>query len=133
MIWLIVGVFLTVVLLMLIASILPGLRIDGPGSAFIAAVIARVISMAAGFALAPALSPYLGAGGWIAYAAGFVIPVAALTIAIAVTPGITVTRMISVPVAAVLVAGLRFGALFGIQSVMFEARNPGVGGGPFGF
>ena len=129
----VVGLLITVVLLMVVASVLPGLRMDGPGAALIAAVIARVISMAAGFVLAPALSPYIAAGGWIAYPAGFVIPVAALTIAIAVTPGITVTRMISVPVAAVLVAGLRFGAMFGIQSAMFEARNPGIGGGPFGF
>lgn len=89
--------------------------------------------MAAGFVLPPALSPYIAAGGWIAYPVGFVIPVAALTIAIGFTPGITVTRMISVPVAAVLVVVLRFGAAFGIQRAMFEAQNPSVGGGPFGF
>jgi hypothetical protein len=51
----------------------------------------------------------------------------------AVTPGITVSRMLSVPVAAVLITGLRFGAMFGIQSAMFEARTPSIGGGPFGF
>lgn len=131
--WFVVGVLITVVLLMAVASVLPGLRIDGPGSALVAAVIARLVSMAAGFVLAPALSPYLAAGGWIAYPAGFLIPVVALTIAIAVTPGVTVTRAISVPVAAVLVSGLRFGAMFGIQSAMFEARNPRIGGGPLGF
>ena len=52
----------------------------------IAAVIARVISMVAGLALAPALAPYITGGGWIAWAAGFVIPVTALIIAIAFTP-----------------------------------------------
>ena len=131
--WFVVGLLITVVLLMLVGTILPGLRIDGPGAALIAAVIARVISMVAGLALAPALTPYITGGGWAAWVAGFVIPVTALIIAIAFTPGITVTRAVSVPIAALLVVGLRFGAMFGIQSAMFEARNPGLGGGPFGF
>ena len=131
--WLVVGLLITAVLLMVVSAVLPGLRIDKPGSALIAAVLARVIGMAAGFVLAPALMPYIAAGGWIAYPAYFVIPVVALTIAIAVTPGITVTRAISVPVAAVLVAGLRHGALFGIVVARFAATNPSVGGGPLGF
>lgn len=130
--WFVIGLLITVVLVMVVASVLPGLRIDGPGAALIAAVIARLIGLAAGFLLAPALSPYIAGGGWIAWAAGFVIPVTALTIAIAFTPGITVNRAVSVPLAATLVVGLRFGAMFGIQSALFEARNPGVGG-PLGF
>ena len=102
--WLLVGLLITVVLLMLIGTILPGLRIDGPGPALIAAVIARVISMVAGLLVAPALAPYITGGG-----------------------------AVSVPIAALLVVGLRFGAMFGIQSAMFEARNSVIGGGPFGF
>ena len=62
-------------------------------------MIARLITMAAGFVLAPALSPYLAAGGWIAYPAGFLIPVVALTIAMAVTPEFIWMPAISVPAA----------------------------------
>jgi len=131
--WFVIGLLMTVVLLMVVASVLPGLRIDGPGAALIAAAIARVITLAAGVLLAPAFSTYITGGGWIAWAATFVIPVIALIIGIAFTPGITVNRAVSVPIAALLVVGLRFGAMFGIQSAIFEARNPAMGVGPFGF
>jgi putative membrane protein len=111
----VLDVLLTAVFLKMIATMLPDLEIEGFGPAIITALIMTLVGAAIGFAVAPLLGPYIGAGRWVTYAFGFVLSVIVLMIALNVVPGVRVRGMAVVVVASILLSVLRMAVALALQ------------------
>jgi len=101
------SILIAAVCLKVVAAVLPNLEIENWTSAIGLAVVMGFGGSAIAFVLAPSLAPVFGAGGWIAFAIGFVVNVIALAVAAAVVPGVRTGGIATVILAAGLLAAMQ--------------------------
>ena len=111
---LLLDLLLTAILLKVVASVLPDFKIDGMGSALIAAAIATASGIVVPLI---GLSPYLVGGDWIGAALRLGLSSVTLALGIAFAPGIR-AGLLSVLLAAVIVSAASFGVMYAVGQVV---------------
>jgi uncharacterized membrane protein YvlD (DUF360 family) len=115
------GVVLTAVLLMAVASIVPGVEFEDWTPAFVVAVIASLLGIA--ISLVRPMLTASGLEGWPYIAVTNAISVLVLALAIALAPGVRKAGVTSVLTTAILVKAVGFGIAMAYAQVMMPATR----------